>query len=109
MKTWNYALYISIVSLLILIIIGFLPGHYSVFIWSKAGGNVGKLFPVMFFIWTLSLVAFAMNNIFVDKYYIDNHLQMRAVHRYLPSILSIPVFMSFIWFVFTWLKGNPLS
>lgn len=109
MKTWNYALYMSIFSVVILIITFFLPAHYSILSWSKDGADAGKLFPLMLFIWALSLIAFAMNNVFVDKCYVDDNLKMNSLVKYLPSVLSIPVFSSFIWFLFTWLKDNPVN
>ena len=108
MKTWNYSLFLSITSFCNLLITFFLPGYYSTFRWGSQGADAGKLFPVMLLIWAISLVAFAMNNVFVDKCYVDNNLKMPALLKYLPSLLSIPSFISFIWFIYTLLRGSQL-
>jgi hypothetical protein len=105
MKTWNYALYLSLASVVFLIIIFFLPGEYSIFVSNKSGRDVGVLFPVMLLIWILSLVAFALNNVFVDKCYIDNDIRMHPLVKYLPSLFGTPVLFSFIWFLYTMMKG----
>ncbi len=107
MKTWKIALGIGFISTLILVIVILLPKNYTVFSLSEQGVDIGALFPVMLCIWILALIAFAINNVFVDKYYIDNNLKMHPFLRYLPSIIGIPVFISFIWFLCTWLVTNP--
>ena len=105
MKTWNYSLYLSLCSFIILLITFFLPGEYSIFISGREGATAGKLFPLMFFIWVASIIAFAMNNIFADKCYIDQNLKMPGIVKYLPSLLGIPAFLSFVWFLYTWIKA----
>jgi hypothetical protein len=108
MKIWNYSLWLSVFSVVILLITFLLPGQYSIFTWGREGAGAGRLFPVMFIIWATSLVAFAMNNIFADKGYIDNNLKMPTLLKYLPCVLGIPSFVSFIWFIVTWMKGSPM-
>ena len=49
-----------------------------------------------------------MNNIFADKGYIDNNFRMPALLKYLPSLLGIPVFFSFVWFIYSWIRTSGL-
>ncbi len=109
MKTWNYALYLSLASIVLLTLIFFLPGEYSIFVSNKSGRDVGVLFPVMLLIWMLALAAFALNNVFVDKCYIDNNIRMHPLVKYLPSLFGAPVLFSFIWFLYTMMKGIALA
>lgn len=109
MKTWYYALYTSLASVLLLLLVLLLPPAYSVFVWSKSGTGAGELLPLMFIIWILSLAAFALNNIFVDKCYISQNLNMHPLRKYLPCVFGTPALFSFIWFVYTLVKDIPLA
>ena len=107
MKTWYYALYTSLASVLLLLLVVLLPPAYSVFVWGTAGTGAGKLLPLMFVIWILSLAAFGFNNVFIDKYYISQNLDMHPLRRYLPCVFGAPALFSFIWFVYTFVKDIP--
>src|SRR5688500_15390340 len=104
MKTWYYALYTSLASVLLLLLVVLLPPAYSVFVWHKSARGAGTLLPLMFIIWILSLAAFALNNVFVDKCYITQNLEMHPLRKYLPCVLGAPALFSFVWFVYTFVK-----
>ena len=106
MKYYRYSLYLSTFSFIILLVIFLLPGRYSIFLAGKTGLGAGKLFVVMWFIWLTSLLAFALNNIFADRWYLNENLHMSQFKKYLPSLLGLPALVSFIWVVYTWLKVN---
>jgi hypothetical protein len=107
MKIWRYSLWLSIISCTILFIIFLLPRSYSVFVWSKFRVDAGILFPVLMVSWTAALFGFALNNIFIDRSVTDKKLQMTAFIKCLPSLLGIPAFISFVWFIYRWYKGDP--
>lgn len=108
MKLWYVALGLSITSCLILLVIVFLPDSFTVFNWTKSQVEAGILFPVLLVSWTVALFGFLFNNIFIDKTMMDSKVkQMPAFKTYLPSLLSIPAFGSFIWFIIRWYKGKP--
>ena len=107
MKTWKFSLYLGLCSCITLLVAFFLPGEYSIFIWSNEGVGAGRLFPIMFFIWIAAIIAFAINNVFADKCYIDHNLKMRSAQKYLPSLLGLPALLSFVWFLYTWIKQTP--
>ena len=107
MKYWKYSLYLSILSFASLMVILFLPGNYAIFIRNITVIEAGKLFPVMWFIWVMALFAFGLNNVFADKWYINDNIQMPQIKKYLPSLLGLPALISFIWFLYSWLKYLP--
>ena len=109
MKTWYYALYTSLTSFLLLLLVFLLPPAYSVFVREKSGTGAGILLPLMFAIWILSLAAFALNNVFVDKCYISQNLNMHPLTRYLPCVFGAPALFSFVWFVYTFVKDIPFA
>ena len=109
MKTWYYALYTSLASFVLLMLVLFLPRQFSVFTWSKSGTSAGNLLPLMFIIWLLSLAAFALNNVFVDKCYISQDMKMHPLLKYLPSLFGMPVLFSFIWVVYRVVKELPMG
>ena len=100
-------MWLSIVSCSLLIVIFLLSNTYGVFIWSKFRVDPGKLFPVLLLSWTAALLAFGLNNIFIDKSLIDKKVKMTDFRKHLPSLLVIPAFISFGWFIYRWYKGNP--
>ena len=108
MKLWYYALWLSIASCILLLIVYFLPPDFTVFIWNKSQVDAGVLFPVLLVSWTAALFGFALNNIFIDKSIVDrNAKKMNGLHAYLPSLLGLPAFFSFMWFIIRWYKGKP--
>ena len=104
MKYWKYSLYFGIFSFAVLVVIFISPANYTIFIFDKTGLGPGKLFGVIWLIWITALLAFALNNIFADKWYMDENLRMNQLQKYLPSLTGIPAFISFVWFLYTWLK-----
>jgi len=112
MKYWKYSLWLSILSFTILIISLLLPASYSVFVWKKFGVDAGILFPVLLASWVMSLFAIAYNNIFADEIYLhktNEANEMRRLKKYLPSLLSLPALISFVWFCCRWFIGKPVS
>lgn len=107
MKIWRYSLWLSVVSCCLLCVIFLLPPAYSVFIYTKFRVDAGVLFPVLLVSWTTALFGFLLNNIFIDRSITDKKIQMSAFMKGLPSLLGIPSFFSFVWFIFRWYKGDP--
>ena len=108
MKLWYISLLLSIVSCIILMAMCFVSDEYSVFNWSKNEVQAGVLFPVLLISWATSLLAFLFNNIFIDKRMMQiNARRMPSLKAYLPTLLGIPSFTSFIWFIIRWYKGKP--
>ena len=106
MKLWRISLWLSIASCIVLLFVCFLPSNYSVFVWMKQQVQPGILFPVLLVSWTLSLLGFAFNNIYIDKSLFDKVAKKMPAHKtYLPTLLGIPAFLSFIWFVIKWFKS----
>jgi hypothetical protein len=88
-------------------VISLLPANYSVFVWAKNQVQPGFLFPVLMVNWTTALLGFAFNNVYIDKSIFDkNARKMSGIKTYLPSLLSIPAFFSFVWFMIRWYKGD---
>jgi len=83
------------------------PQSYSVFIYTKFRIDAGVLFPVLLVSWTAALFGFLLNNIFIDRTITDKKIQMSSFMKGLPSVLGIPSFFSFVWFIFRWYKGDP--
>ncbi len=108
MKLWYVSLVLSITSCIILLVVCLLPDPYSVFAWSKTQVEAGILFPILLISWTTALLGFLFNNIFIDKTMMErNASPMPAFKSYLPTLLGIPAFTSFIWFIIRWYKGKP--
>lgn len=108
MKLWYVSLGLSIVSCIILLVMCFLPDTYAVFNWSKTEVQAGVLFPVLLVSWTAALLGFLFNNIFIDRSLMERNVKpIPAFKAYLPSLLGIPAFISFIWFIVRWYKGKP--
>jgi hypothetical protein len=107
MKIWKYSLWLSVFSCCLLCVVFLLPKTYTVFIWNKFGVDAGILFPVLLISWTTALFGFALNNIFIDRAITDKKLQMSSFMKTLPSLLGLPSFGSFVWFIFRWYKGDP--
>lgn len=107
MKIWRYSLWLSIFSCCLLCVSFFLPQSYTVFIYTKFRVDAGVLFPVLLVSWTTALFGFLLNNIFIDKSITDKKIQMSNFMKGLPSLLGIPSFLSFVWFIFRWYKGDP--
>ena len=107
MKLWQISLWFSIASCVILLVVMLLPDNYTVFVWVKSQVGPGVLFPVLLISWTTALIGFACNNIYIDKSLFDkNAKKMPPLKTYSPTLLGIPAFLSFIWFVFKWYKGG---
>jgi hypothetical protein len=108
MKLWYISLWLSIASCLLLLLVFFLPADFTVFIWTKTQVEAGVLFPVLLVSWTLALFGFAVNNVYIDKTILDkNAKKMTGIITYLPSLLGLPAFFSFLWFIVRWYKGKP--
>jgi hypothetical protein len=107
MKYWTYSLLLSIISCILLLVIFLLPDSFTVFKFTKTQVDNGVLFPVLLLSWMASLFGFALNNIFIDKHYSDNKPHMPGLKKYLPTLLGMPAFLSFVWFIFRWYKGKP--
>lgn len=108
MKLWYYSLVLSVVSCVLLLVIYFLPNDFTIFIWSKHQVDAGVLFPVLIISWLTAILGFAANNIFIDKNMFEKKpVKMPSGKLYLPTILGIPGFSSFVWFVIRWYKGKP--
>jgi hypothetical protein len=107
MKYWKYSLWLSIFSSAILIAGLLTPASCKVFVWKKMGVDPGILFPVLLICWTTSLLAVAFNNIFVDAIYMEDAVNIKGIKKYIPSILSLPGLISFIWFCCRWYIGKP--
>ena len=108
MKLWRYSLWLSIISCLLLLIIYFLPDNFTIFIWSKSQVDAGLLFPVLLISWMTAIFGFAVNNVFIDKNIVAKKPEkMSSFKLYLPTLLGIPGFSSFIWFIIRWYKGKP--
>ena len=108
MKLWYYSLLLSVVSCVLLLVIYFLPDDFTIFVWSKSQVNAGVLFPVLLVSWLTSILAFAANNIFIDKNIFEKKpVKMSSFKLYLPTLLGVPGFSSFIWFIIRWYKGKP--
>jgi hypothetical protein len=108
MKLWRISLWLSIASCSILLVIFCLPSSVTVFSYNAKEVGPGILFPVLLLSWTCSLFGFAFNNIYIDKSIGDKFAaKMSHFKLYLPSILGLPAFMSFIWFIIRWYKGKP--
>lgn len=108
MKIWTFSLWLSIISASLLFIIFLLSNTYGVFVWGKLRVDPGVLFPVLLLCWTTALFAFGLNNIFIDKALIDKKIEMTDLRKHLPSLLVIPSFISFGWFIYRWFKGTPI-
>ncbi len=107
MKLWRYSLWLSLISCTILCIVFLLPANFKIFIWSKERVDAGILFPVLLVSWTTALFGFALNNVFIDRAVTDTKIKMTDFMKAVPSLLGIPAFFSFIWFIFRWYKGDP--
>ena len=107
MKLWKYSLWLSIFSCILLFIVFYLTPEYNVFIWRQFRLDAGILFAVLLLSWTTALFGFALNNVFIDKALTDKNIKMPANIKCLPSILGVPSFLSFIWFIYRYYKGNP--
>lgn len=107
MKYWNYSLWLGVFSLALLTAILMLPASFSVFVWNKVGVDAGILFPFLMISWVTSVVSVAYNNIFIDRLVLYKGIEMRRTKRYLPSLLSMPALISFVWFCYRWYRGNP--
>jgi hypothetical protein len=69
---------------------------------------MGVLFPVLLIAWTLALFGFAVNNVDIDRSILDkNAPKMSGLKKYLPTILGLPAYISFMWFIIRWYKGKP--
>ena len=107
MKIWRYSLWLSVISCSLLCVVFLLPNTYSVFVWNKLRVEAGILFPVLLVAWTTALFGFALNNVFIDRSVADRKIQMTTFLKCLPSLLGIPAFFSFVWFLYRWYKGDP--
>ncbi len=108
MKLWYLSLLLSIASCLVLLVMCFLPDHFTVFNWTKSDVQAGVLFPVLLLSWTLALFGFLFNNMFIDKNMVEKNAKpMPRLKAYLPTFLGFPAFSSFIWFIVRWYKGRP--
>ena len=108
MKLWKISLWLSIASCFILLIVMLLPNNFTVFTYTRIQVGMGVLFPVLLVSWTLALFGFAVNNVFIDKSIIDkNAPKMSGLKTYLPTILGLPAYVSFLWFIVRWYKGKP--
>jgi uncharacterized membrane protein len=108
MKLWKISLWLSITSCVILLIIFILPDNFTVFSYTKSEVGAGVLFPVLLLSWTFALFGFAVNNVYIDKTILDkNAKRMPGLKTYLPTLLGLPAFISFLWFIIRWYKGKP--
>jgi hypothetical protein len=108
MKLWKISLWLSIASCLLLLLVMLLPDNFTVFSYEDKQAGMGVLFPVLLVSWTLALFGFAVNNIYIDKTIVDSKAkQMSNPKTYLPSMLGIPSYFSFVWFIIRWFKGKP--
>lgn len=108
MKLWRLSLLLSIISCILLGIVFLMPSNYRVFIWKEHGVvDAGILFPLLLFSWTTALIGFALNNIFIDRTIADGKIKMSDFLKAVPSLLGLPAFFSFVWFLFRWYKGDP--
>ncbi len=108
MKLWYVSIILGIVSCLILLVICLLPEGYTVFNWSAHQVQAGVLFPLLLLSWTMALFAFLFNNIFIDKKMMERNIKpMPSFKAYLPTLMGLPAFTSFIWFIVRWYKGKP--
>ena len=108
MKYWKYSLWLSIFSLIILVISALLPTSCSVFVWSEDRVGPGVLFPVFLAGWLSSLFAVAISNIFINPIYSQDAIKIEGLKKYTPTLLSIPGLVSFLWFCCRWLMGKPM-
>jgi len=108
MKLWKISLWLSIASCLLLLIVLLVPDNLTVFTYQDKQVGMGVLFPVLLVSWTLALFGFAANNIYIDKTIVDPKAkQMSRTKTYLPSMLGVPSYLSFVWFIIRWFKGKP--
>jgi|GEM_PF-1302781 len=108
MKLWKISLWLSVASCSILFIIVLLPGNFTVFTYTKTQIGMGVLFPFLLIAWTLALFGFAVNNVYIDKSIVDKDAKkMSGLKMYLPTILGLPAYISFLWFIIRWYKGKP--
>jgi len=108
MKLWKISLWLSVASCFILLIVILLPNNFTVFTYTKTQAGMGILFPVLLVSWTLALFGFAVNNVYIDKSIVDkNAPKMGGFKTYLPTILGLPAYISFLWFIVRWFKGKP--
>jgi hypothetical protein len=107
MKLWYVSLIFSVASCVVLFVICFLPDGYTVFDWSKTEVEAGILFPVLLISWVTALLGFLFNNIFIDKKMMEpNSRPIPGIKAYLPTLLGLPAFSSFLWFIIRWYKGK---
>ena len=108
MKLWKFSLWLSILSCTLLCIVFLMPSTYRIFIWREHGMvDAGILFPLLLVSWTTALVGFALNNVFIDRTISDSKIKMTEFVKAVPSLLGLPAFFSFVWFLFRWYKGDP--
>jgi hypothetical protein len=97
----------SFATLLIILV---LPSSCTVFLWNQNRVDVGILFPVMLASWFAAVFAVAYNNLFMDELCLHGaHIEMARRKKYLPTLLSIPGFLSFLWFCYRWYMGKPVD
>jgi len=107
MKLWKISLWLSIASCFLLLIVMLVPDNLTVFIFEDKQAGMGVLFPVLQVSWTLALFGFGANNVYIDKTIGDpKEKQMSRAKSYLPSMLGIPSYVSFVWFIIRWFKGR---
>ena len=108
MTYWKYSFWWGIFSFSMLLVILALSPFYSIIIWKNSGADMGILFPLLLASWFSSLFSVAFNNFFLDGFGLEQGPQMPRLKKYTPSFLSIPGFISFIWFCITWFKGSHI-
>jgi hypothetical protein len=100
MNYFKHAIVFSVLSVLILVIAFVLPEN-MVFV-KDAGGriNAGIMFPLLPVCWGTSVVAFAMNFLYVETLYIENYFKVKQSRKLLPSMIATPSIISFLWFCY---------
>ncbi len=78
----------------------FLPEGSVLMMDSDGSVHAGVLFPLLPISWSLSVLALAMNFLYVETLYIENYFKVTRVRKMLPTLLSLPSIGSFIWFCY---------
>jgi hypothetical protein len=101
MNYYKFAFRFSITGIIALFMIIFLPEGSVLMMESDGSVNAGMLFPLLPISWSMSVLALAMNFLYVETLYIENYFKVTRVRKILPTILCLPSISSFAWFCYT--------
>ncbi|MEJ7626347.1 MAG: hypothetical protein WKF35_05760 [Ferruginibacter sp.] len=100
MDFYRYGIISGITSVVILIVIILSPQNYFIIESSRSYMQVGDLFPVLLLSWLFSTIALAFNFIYIERLHMNVFIPVARHKKFLPSILSVPSFISFLWFCY---------